>query len=150
MKRTIVSFAFFLLAITAGSGGSVQCPCLELRYPFFEGNGHPCSFRSTVANVGAGQIMAYDEAQDVCYWVSSLKIYGVPKGAKVSFLPNWHPAGEGSFMIDFWETPKDALPGGNESFWRGYPLPAGLGTLRVGEKAMRLYLMKGENVIHFP
>jgi hypothetical protein len=151
MKRIIsVSLALFLLlAITAGGLVSAQGPEPELRYPFFAGDGRPCSAYSTVVNIGAGQVEPYTDDQSICYWVASVNLYGTPDGAKISFIPNWHPETKGSFMIDFWKIPEDTFPGGNQGFWVGYPLPAGLGTLRVGNKSWRLNLVKGENVFIF-
>lgn len=152
MKKIISGFLalLLLLAITAG-GLSAQVPEPELWYPFFRGDGRPCSAYSTIVSTGAGQVAAYDDAQMVCFWVSSVKFYDVSAGAEISFVPSWCPDVQGgSFMMDFWEIPEDVYPGGNEAFWVGYPLPAGLGTLRVGSESWYLYLAKGENVLHLP
>jgi hypothetical protein len=150
MKRIVSVFllSLFLLVVATTGGLSAQGP-KELQYPFFAGDGRNCYEYSTGPfPTAAGQVTAYTDDQGVCYWVSSVKLYGVARDAKVSFAPDWCPDEScAGLTMDFWEIPENLFPWGNEGFWTGWPLSAGPGTLRIGEKSWHLYLPKGEGIL---
>ncbi len=142
MKRipVLVLVCLFLLPIAPSSGATVE----DLPYPFFEGDGRPCVSYSTVEDVGAGQVRAVGNSQDICYWVASVEVYGVSSKAEVYFKPDWCPA-EGCDEANFWFIPEIYLQG-NAPFWDGYPLPAEGGTFRVGDLEWHTVLAEGENI----
>jgi hypothetical protein len=116
-------------------------------YPFFKSKELACSKYSIVEDVGPGQIREYldpeakSTEEKICYFVSSLKLYDMPEGAEISFVPSWCPTtGCGGIQPDFWGLSHEDRP-----FTIGYPLPAGSGVLYVNGQSLPLNLNPGEN-----
>lgn len=141
MKRIFVFLLACLLLVPIAPAEAQS----DLPYPFFRGDGRPCSMYSTVSSTGDGQVRAVDTGDPgLCYWVSSLKIFGVPSDAEISFQADFMPAGA-TIVSQFWYlTPE--LSGEPETFWVGYPLPAGGGALIINGQRIALSLGKGENL----